>query len=53
MMKARLQLNNPSVDEKLKASDLLADSYLLVTQADLSDLVKYDGIRNWKTRAGA
>ena len=51
-MKARYQLNKPESDKSLKIVDLLKESPLVETKANVSDLIKYDGLRDWTSRTG-
>ena len=51
-MKARYQLNKPESDKSLKIVDLLKESPLVETKANVSDLIKYDGFRDWTSRTG-
>ena len=51
-MRARYQLNKPESDTSLKIVDLLKESPLVEAKANVSDLIKYDGLRDWNTRTG-
>ena len=42
----------PNADDELKVRDLLIGSYLNDSKTDLSDLIHYDGLRNWRLRVG-
>ena len=52
MMRARHALKKSSVDDALKVVDLLKGSALINNKAVVSDLIKFDGVRNWKVRTG-
>ena len=52
MLRARHALKKTSVDDAFKVVDLLKGSALIDNKAVVSDLIKFDGVRNWKVRTG-
>ena len=51
-MRARYQLKKPGSDASLQVVDLLKDSPLVEAKANVNDMIKFDGLRDWTTRTG-
>ena len=52
MMKARYAIGKPDKQGEIKLLDLLEGSALVQSKAVLADMIKYDGIRDWRVRTG-
>ena len=50
MMRARHSLKKTELDDALKVIDMLKGSTLVDNNAVIQDLVKFDGLRNWRMR---